>query len=228
MSICNIVNLTVALLLVTASGCEVAIPRFEQSNQVFVEQTIANIKIADALKPSIPTGSKVAIVSMEDAYTRDVPIVAMIEDNLIQGLYNSGIQVMERDRDLIRWMVRERFKETFSVVEGDLINSKDSVSRPYSMNILKTQLTSVDYIVAYRVLECGLIYTNRDAKQGMTTREGLVRLHVRVLSARTGQILFAKQLDGLYKDAIANELVSALKEFHYSFYSYQYPAYKGE
>jgi TolB-like protein len=62
----------------------------------------------------------------------------------------------------------------------------------------------------------------------MTTREGLVRLHVRVLSARTGQILFAKQLDGLYKDAIANELVSALKEFHYSFYSYQYPAYKGE
>jgi hypothetical protein len=89
-----------------------------------------------------------------------------------------------------------------------------------------TQLKPADYLISYRVLECGLVY-RKGSDLGRKKREGLVRLHLRIQDTSSGEIKYAGNITGELEDEIDKSLVRHLSDFHYSFYSRDLPVSRG-
>ncbi|MEA2104377.1 MAG: hypothetical protein U9P79_07040 [Candidatus Cloacimonadota bacterium] len=217
------------LIVLLFSGCATIQPKFEDSNQLFIEKTVDNIDLGNTMKSKIPSGSKVALVSLEKDVTLDKPIIALIEDQLIQSLVNSGFKVLERDKNAIENLIKEsNSSNNYSMIQNnsELLNSKnvdieisDLTFSP--INLKQTEIEAADYLINYRILECGIIYRDFDTEKDI--REGLVRLHIRVQKTNNGEILSAQNLDGKNEDKIEKELVPQLADFHYSYFPYDYP-----
>jgi len=226
MKILSILCISIALLIV---GCAPIQPTFEDSNQYFLERTIDKLNIGDEIKGKIPKGSKVAFVSIETNETLDKPIIAMIEDQMIQSLVNSGFSVVERDEEAIQKLIREgkdKYSLTyeqstdgmmFEKVTGDMVKP--------GVNFVETQLSSADYVISYRILEAGILY-RKDidvVDSDFEKREGLVRLHIRIQGAQSGEVKYSANLTGKLEDKVRKEFVVPLASFHYSFFPYEYP-----
>ena len=210
-------------------GCATIQPKFEDSNQLFIERTVDNLDLGNVMKKTIPSGSKVAIVSLEKEITLDKPIIALIEDQLINSLINSGYKVLERDENAVENLLKENtHSNVYSLLQNnnELIKSEGveiEISKidftPF--NSTETKIHSADYLINYRILECGIIYRDYDSK--FYKREGLVRLHIRVQKTNNGEIVVAQNFDGKKEDEIRKELVTQLANFHYSYFPYDYP-----
>ncbi len=212
----NISICVLATFVFIVEGCSVIyIPKFESSNQMFIEQTVDKLNLGGVVKKVIPVGSRVALVSMELNTTGDRPFFAAIEDQLIQSLYSEGFIPLERDENLLGRLVAENKGTAYTVIRLPL---RDSVDQ-------KTSLMSAPFIVTYRVLECGLIYRDLpgDKQQSLRSREGLVKLHIRIEKCSTGEIIYARNATGYFTDKIRVELVGDLKDFHYAYFPYDYP-----
>ena len=210
-------------------GCAPIQPTFEESNQYFLERTIDKLNIGEEIKDKIPNGSKVAFVSIEENETLDKPIIAMIEDQMIQSLFNNGFIVVQRDADAIQKLIREgkgKYSLTyeqstdgmmFEKVTGDMVKS--------GLNFVETQLTSADYVILYRILEVGILYRkDTDIENSdLEKREGLIRLSISIQGAQSGEIMYAANLTGQLEDKIRKEFIVQLATFHYSFFPYEYP-----
>jgi hypothetical protein len=213
----------------------------EASNQFFLEQTVDNLNLSGALRSKLPPGSNVALVSMEESITLDAPIVALIEDQLIRSLVANNFHVRERDEHIVRRMVQERLEDSYIMIS-------ESTSTPYmaeSMEkrsdlwppFLRTQLSSADFLISYRILEIGIAFLatdmsakNLDRSVGGYKRQGLVRLHIRVQDAKTGEIVFRDNLQGVKEEEVSADMKSALERkgtFRYTFFPYDYPLQSG-
>lgn len=218
------IGLTILLFV----GCATIQPKFEDSNQLFIERTVDNLDLGNVMKKDIPSGSKVAIVSLEKETTLDKPIIALIKDQLIQSLLSSGFKVLERDQNAVENLIKENNHTNYSLLlnNGELLKSKDvkieiSEVDYKPLNTSQTNITSADYLINYRILECGIVYRDYDSE--LDKREGLVRLHIRVQKTTNGEIVSAQNLDGKKEDKIKKELVTQLADFHYSYFPYEYP-----
>jgi len=219
----------IVLTILLFVGCATIQPKFEDSNQLFIERTVDNLDLGNVMKKNIPSGSKVAIVSLEKEITLDKPIIALIEDQLIQSLMSAGFKVFERDQNAIDNLIKENTHSTnYSLLQNnsELFKSKNieiEISEidfaPF--NSAKTNIQSADYLINYRILECGIVYRDYDSE--LDKREGLVRLHIRVQKTDTGEIVSAQNLDGKKEDTIKKEFVTQLADFHYSYFPYDYP-----
>lgn len=226
MRIMSVIAIAILLLIV---GCAPIQPTFEDSNQYFLERTIDKLNIGKEIKDKIPNGSKVAFMSIEKNETLDEPIIAMIEDQMIQSLVNSGFIVVERDEEAIQKLIREgkdnyllTYEQSpermmFEKVTGDMVKP--------GINFVETQLSSADYVIFYRILEAGILYgKDIDAVDSdFEKREGLIRLHIRVQGAQSGDVIYAANLTGQLEDKVRKEFVFQLASFHYSFFPYEYP-----
>ena len=207
-------------------GCAALAPSFEQSHQVFIEQTIDNLDIAGTIGDRIMRNAKVALLPLEPIPGSALPINAVVEDQIIQTLLNRGYRVYERDSHAVLHLVREGKNKTYTFVTPPLPNVEAGEA-----GLLATQLKSVDYILSYRVLECGImLYAYGDdmpkrpkVKSGSVLREGLVKIHIRVENTLDGEIVLAKNALGRKYDELPAELVPNLNNFHYSFIPYAYP-----
>ena len=215
------------LVVLLFSGCATIQPKFEDSNQLFIERTVDSMDLGNAMKKKIPSGSKVALVSLEKEITLDKPIIALIEDQLIQSLMISGFKVIERDQNAVKNLIKENTHSDFYSllqVENDFLNSTEvEISKIdfFSLNPVETKIHSAEYLISYRILECGVIYRDYDTK--FDKREGLVRLHIRVQKTNNGEIIVAENIEGKKEDEIRKELVTQLADFHYSYFPYDYP-----
>ena len=78
-----------------------------------------------------------------------------------------------------------------------------------------SQLATADYIVGYRVLEHGIQYRqsrNLSAAEPMVQRHALTRLHVRVVNAKTGEVIWARTLEGTTVDEIPQYTISYVEQ----------------
>jgi hypothetical protein len=235
------------------TGCAVVEPSFEKSNQIMIEKTVDELELAQAVSEVVPKGGAVALVSVEKRGTPDHPIIATIEDQLIQSLLANGLVVVERDDDLVEKLVEERSGDTYRLVylpsdikissaeaTGALASRSTGLSawlgggygiteitgvRPDTLLIVDTQLRPADYLVSYRVLECGIIY--RKGAIGMKKRESMVRLHMRVQDTHTGDVLLAENLTATREDEVKSSEVGDLANYHYSLYTNDLPLETG-
>lgn len=211
-------------------GCATVQPTFEDSNQYFLEQTVNKMDLTDEIRTTIPPKSTVAVLSMEKRSTVDEPIIAMIEDQLIRSLLDEGYKVVERDEQMVYNFIREKKTDCYSLLffpgtpELDAENPKTAKEFPVGDNwVFKTSMESADYLISYRVLEMGILYRPIYDSPDHQEREGLVRLHVRVQKADTGEIVFADNVNGKNTSRVPNEFVSQLANYHYSFFPHEFP-----
>ena len=95
-----LVGLSSAIAL---NGCgNFVTPKFEDTNQVLLENTVKKIELENAVADVIPAGSKITLVSLETENSDDNPVTVMIEDQLIHSLINSDYIVLERDDEIGR------------------------------------------------------------------------------------------------------------------------------
>lgn len=213
--------LVVMLVLASLSGCAPRLmriePLFEDSNQVFLEQTVDSLGIVNSVGTVIPPGSKVCIVSMERSTTGDYPLIAMIEDKVVRLLKKARYVVLERDDDLLRRLISER-GETYRLVWLPTDLPKEFV--------FDTLLVPAEYLVCYRVLECGIIY-RKGSEEDLMRREGMLRVHVRVQDTQSGEIVLADNLTAMVKDEVDRRIAEDLSDFHYSFFPADTPLVQG-
>jgi hypothetical protein len=92
--------------------------------------------------------------------------------------------------------------------------------------ILRTPFAAAEYMVCYRVLECGLVH-REGSSADLKKREGAARLHIRVLDANSSRILYAGDVRATLEDEIDADFAKDLSDFHYSFFSADYPIIQG-
>lgn len=244
----------IAIAVVGVSGCAATSPpRFDNSNQMFLEKTVYELDLGAKMAAVLPARSSVSLVSLEGPETRDNALTATLEDQLIRSLLENEFVTLERDRDLLTRLVSERAGERFrltylpsdvtiaslggsagvgqsGVWTGGYLSGSASVTEIAgagrdTMMVFETQLDPADYLISYRVLECGIVY--RDGSGDNKKRESMVGLHVRVEDTNTGQILFADNLRGTLEDEVDSGQLKDLEQFHYSLYSHDFPVTQG-
>jgi len=224
----------VALIIV--NGCTVNKASFEQSHHVFFEQTVDNMKIGSALNAKVPKGAKIAIRSLEADATVDKPVVSVLEDQMVQSLLAAGFKVVERDDNALNHLFKESNNDKYFVPRNKFswANGKelsvDTKSFPEGseLDFIPTNLVAADYLLCYRIQECGLTTSPSGTSSDVVNREGLVRLHVRVYDAKTGEAVFVNNITGTKTDQIDRNLEYQLARYHYTdFFPYDYPLQVG-
>ncbi len=208
------------ILTIFAVGCKTLPPvEFENSNQLFIERTVDKLDLGKTFP--IPQGQSIALVSLESDKTVDAPIVATIEDQLVRSLLKNQFVVLERDNDMLKRLLRENHptdhKSGYSILTTD--------SAQTFVKMYKTHLKAADYLVSYRVLECGLVY-GRNITDGFIDRNGVIRLHVRIQKVDTGEIVYAENLTGTYKDRVVAEYLQYYENYHFNYFPSGYPLQK--
>jgi hypothetical protein len=254
-SLARLIVIVPLALAVSLSGCATSklTPRFEDSNQMLLEETVGILDVGGKVSKVIPDESKIAVVSLEKPETLDHPVLALIEDQLVASLLEDGYTVLERDFDSLIRLASEKSAEHFRIimVPSDVRVSSAGAAAGYGtygllssgylsgaagvteisglksakIETLNTRLEPADYIISYRVLECGIVY--RDASKGRKEREAMVRLHVRVQDTATSEILFSENVMGTLEDQVDEKLVDDLEDFRYSFYAHDLPMERG-
>jgi len=113
-----------------------------------------------------------------------------------------------------------------SNVSGSLYASGANVFEKENFDDIKieTKLISADKILAYRVVENGIVYENEnDTMSDLINRVAKTILSVRVEDAKTGKIISMQDIEQTSKDEISNKDKKIFENFHYRNYSFSYP-----
>jgi len=218
----------VIVLCIVFISCAPTIPvaEFKDSNQYFIDKTAQKLKIRSLLDRTTTKGSKISVVSMEIPQTLDAPIISTIEDQIISQAVVNGNVVYERDPDLLKYLIEEKSNSNYSIASQSQLQKYIEPDTVF-VRLFETQLEPADYILAYRILECGLMY-RKGSSQKYKKREGLVRLHVRLINTESGRILLAGNLTAQHEDEVRSVLVRKLKDFHYEYFSHELPVQKNK
>ena len=95
-----------------------------------------------------------------------------------------------------------------------------------SVLTIDTPMMTADYIVAYRILECGLVRRPGEDRRSRQ-REARVRLHMRLHEAKTGVIVAAQTVENVQTDSVAVNALKWLSNYHYRFYAPDMPLQYG-
>jgi hypothetical protein len=213
------------------------------SNQMFLEETLDDLKLSDIIKNKIPKKSNIVLRNIELDETSDRKMVALVEDQLIAQLVNSGYRVLERDENVIKRTLEERYSGgKFSLFKKDIKSSSGQSSEKMTVKakknqteivvdqmtstkgddyLVKTHLTGADYIISYRIQELGINYSDGD--KNSVARSSIVRLHVRAENTRSGAIALASNIESKKTDMLSHDMVKTLKKYRYGQFYNGYP-----
>ncbi len=113
-------------------------------------------------------------------------------------------------------------------VSGDLANLKDLEEDDFT----ETNLSSANYILSYRVLECGVMYSElNDKKEGIGVVEDFIdiqrnartRLHCRLTNTKTSEIISAGVVENEVLDIIRRDDLEDLEQMSYEYYHHTLP-----
>ena len=90
-----------------------------------------------------------------------------------------------------------------------------------------TEINSADYMLSYRVLECGVVYdevANGTAKDiTKVERRARTRLHCRLTNTKTSEIISAGIVENEVTDIINKEDIDDLEQISYEYYHHTLP-----
>jgi len=183
----------------------------------------------------------------------DDGVIYMIEDAIVSNLVSNGYRMVERDPETLENLYREnsqKYKKSGDPKENTLIETLDlNVLTPegtvccetsekvfdYLVDehktkslanddyLVNTGLDAADYILSYRVLECGVLYYELEKNSELSEkikRSARTRLHCRLSNAKTSEILAAGLVENEIIDIVKR---SDVKEMSYSYYHHTLP-----
>lgn len=206
--------LCAALLLL--SGCMVNTyhASLEKSAAVAIEKSIQNMQLHEKISFYIKAQDKIALVSMEEPFTLDDDLTALIEDAVIKQLLARSYTVLDRDMDI---MFRSGWETTKFTEMDTLIYYGENGQRWF---LLPTGFTKADKLIAYRIKEIGVSYESDGPD---LIRKAHTILNIRIINAADNRILYADTMEGKHQDILSPAERYALEHFHYKNYTYAYP-----
>ena len=227
-----IITIIIYSLFIVSCAPKLTPPPFEDSNQRFIEKIIKQLDIAKELENKVRKTDRIVLLPIEQHKPIDKPIIAMIEDQVISSLNQSGYNLLERDPVAIQQMIKEG-KEKYSLTfnkpaENVFYDTVTGDALDPGINFIETQLSAAEVLISYRILEAGIVYHEYPENKNSEIREAMVRLHIRVHKTWTGEIVHATNLSSSLSDTIRQEFVNQLASFHYSFFPYEYPLQENE
>lgn len=255
-SILGLLILFIFILLAGCAGVKKSVPSFKDSNAYFLQNNIEKIDISELTKHFDKNDNiTIVSIENEETYDNSLISViedALIEKFIKNG-YNVLERdkdllyrlMSESDSSYIHYLRNKRRKYLSSgtlglsgAVIGDPLYpyglSKSllaSGTNMYEMenfdeSRIQTNLKAADKILAYRVLECGIVYENIENKSvgsDSLNRVANTILKFRVEDVNCGKILAIKNLENSITDKISKEDKKILEDFHYKHYRFGYP-----
>ena len=170
-----------------------------------MERTLNRINL-NSLNPYLITNDRIILTSIEKSDQNDFPILALIEDRITEKLISLGFHVLERDKDLLPHIIKEKGK-----IEPELSQSG---------------LTIANKMIAYRVEEYGFNYRPNLENKSSLLREGLIKLQIRVINLKTGTLLFADEITTNFQDEVDLQHRDEYHDFAYESITPHYPIIK--
>ena len=195
------------LFLFSCSSVHRVMIKYEDTNPVKIQQATKGLNLQEFL-PELDGTISVKSIEVDLDNKLDTGVLYMIEDNLITSLLEYNYNVVDRDPDILNSITREGNDQGIS---------------------------SSDYLLTYRVVECGILYSEltkeEKVKYKLSTysstdkveRSARTRLHCRLVDTRTSQILEAGFVDNEVNDIVRREDIKDLTSFTYSFYPHGLP-----
>ncbi len=229
---------------------------YDNTNPVKIEEATSGIDMTELIPSSLNGTIAVKSIELDLSHHLDIGVVYMIEDNLITNLIENNYRVLERDPDALENLYRESTsnyqKEDHQLSNSESIeqdtqsgvnvinvnlgdesskkNDENSDSLPNEKNtLINTDLTSADYLLSYRVLECGVVYTQVEDDGSSTInlnkiqRNARTRLHCRLTNTKTSEIISAGVIENEISDILDRDDVLDLEQISYQYYHHTLP-----
>ena len=247
------------LFLMGCASFKTNIVNYDNTNPVKIEEATQGLDITEILPSANKVNGTIALRSLEyEALMSnlDAGVVYMIEDNLIESLINNNYRVLERDPQGLSSLYQESTQQyrTYNNQYGESTNQDDvtvtingetiieqstpgmseTANKFYENEFFDTSLEASDYILSYRVLECGVVYSDytKDKAASITAnpadllkieRSARTRLHIRLTNSKTSEIISAGILENEVVDVIDKEDLEDLKQMSYNYYHHTLP-----
>lgn len=242
--------LVILCVIFSSCGVSTGIITYENTNASLINKSIQNLDVVNEFDSYIKKEDKIAIVGLEDYHTSDYSLLVTLEDEIIKDFVAKGYNVLERDKDILYRMFSEeekKYKHINRLKSSEIHNSASgSASSLYGSGlggasvfksksssgsitnydqVYNSDLNTVDKLLSYRVIECGVIFNrdNKDAALNEVEREARTILEARLIDAKTSKILTAQTLDGKSSDFVDELSIRDLESFSYKYYSHTYP-----
>ena len=252
-------KISILLLSIFLFNCATTknnLANYDNTNPIKIEESTQGLEVSKILPPAENIAGTIAIKSIEldNSNHLDVGVTYMIEDNLISNLIKNNYRVVERDPDILKTLHLEsdqnyrKYKESDSkdTIEGDgnsigetVININNASSGDNNSNndtkndegeYSETNLKASDYILSYRVLECGIVYNEladainlNSSSMLKIERSARTRLHVRLTDSKTSEIISADILENEVTDIINKTDLISLQQMPYEYYHHTLP-----
>ena len=255
----KILILLLALLMASCSTNNY-IKDYDNTNPVKIEQATTGLEVNDMIPSNLDGSIAVRSIELDLNNHLDMGVIYMIEDHLITNLIKNKYKVLERDPEALSNLYRESSSNYMKYIDQsfnfkDSEDSKDSESSE-AVNVIvnvsdqnlksdesdkldesdktdelvNTDLHAADYMLSYRVLECGVIYTALDDSESKSTsnlnklkRSARTRLHCRLTNTKTSEIISAGIVENEISDIINRDDVIDLEQISYQYYHHTLP-----
>ncbi len=174
-------------------------PSFDQSHAILIDKTVAGLPVSALVKNCVKKTEKIAVMSLEKTYSGDNGVNYLIDDNLIATLATDGYRVLERDDNLMGWILPEQsglYKGSLHRIlplppaiamidalgeagshdastDTDAAGLYRQLKEDYAaLEAQQVRMDSADIVVSYRLLECGIIFDIEKKKQGTIDATG--------------------------------------------------------
>ena len=234
---------------------------YKNTNPVKVEEATSGLEVAKLLPGPKKIDGTIAVRSIEEHiyHNLDISVIYMIEDNLISSLIENGYRAVERDPDALQNLYKEsskKYQKPDGLDNSPLIETlklsdltpdssatccapnsvwdyliEDHKNQPKEGDLSGTELQAADYILSYRVLECGVSYNEIDSDQPKDIKDNLykvertarTRLHCRLTDSKTSEIISAGLIENHTTDIIHKDDIDDLKQFPIQYYHHTLP-----
>ncbi|MBI64883.1 MAG: hypothetical protein CMG64_01125 [Candidatus Marinimicrobia bacterium] len=251
------------ILCFIVSNCaqQINIINYDNTNPVKIEQATQGLEL-NTLLNNIQKEKSIAVRSIEEYIDPDIDagVVYMIEDYLITNIINNGYKAVERDPNIFKDLISESGENYKQVLDNKNIKldaKKETSSNENIINIFtadqadnsnteeckencfyETSINTSDYILSYRVLECGVVYNekenqsdrividnpfNNDETHNPIERSARTRLHCRLTNSQTSEIVAAGIIENEIIDIVSSEDVEDLERISYKYYHHTLP-----
>tara|TARA_X000000368_G_C22940232_1_gene671801 strand:- start:66 stop:998 length:933 start_codon:yes stop_codon:yes gene_type:complete len=255
------IKLIIISMILFLTSCSTSsskyLKNYDNTNPIKIEESISGLNI-DKLVPKLTGTIAIRSIELNMSDRLDVGVGYMIEDNLITQLINKGFKVLERDPDALSNIYRESFtnyrknnpqfdlifanqniqekdKESVNVVNVNLSDQIEAklIADNTQDELVKTELNSSDYLLTYRVLECGIVYSALDNEVvekrfdiediANIQRNARTRLHCRLTNTKTSEIIAAGIVENEVVDVVKKEDILDLEQISYEYYHHTLP-----
>ena len=113
--------------------------------------------------------------------------------------------------------------------DNNIDNIKQSDKTKDTHELLDTELNAADYILSYRVLECGVVYSSADENDKSVVnlrkikRSARSRLHCRLTNTKTSEIISSGLIENEVTDIVDKDDVLDLEQISYQYYHHTLP-----